>query len=81
MSEDEQPVATVVETTADKKMRDIDTDLYLKLREYPREELMSERKVVLRKLDCILMPLVSFHAFSVQRATKSLGPASFGHLL
>lgn len=45
--------------TAEKQMRDIGTDLYLEVRQYSREELDAERKVVLRKIDWVIMPLVS----------------------
>lgn len=45
---------------AEKQMRDIGADLYLEVRQYSREELEAERKVVLRKIDWVIMPMVSF---------------------
>ena len=43
---------------AEKQMRDIGADLYLEVRQYSREELDSERKIVLRKIDWVIMPMV-----------------------
>lgn len=43
---------------AEKQMRDIGADLYLEVRQYSREELDAERKVVLRKIDWVIMPMV-----------------------
>ncbi|KAF2003979.1 hypothetical protein P154DRAFT_572442 [Amniculicola lignicola CBS 123094] len=43
---------------AEKQMRDIGADLYLEVRQYSREELGAERKVVLRKIDWVIMPNV-----------------------
>jgi len=43
---------------AEKQMRDIGADLYLEVRQYSREELDAERKIVLRKIDWIIMPMV-----------------------
>jgi hypothetical protein len=45
---------------AEKQMRDIGADLYLEVRQYSREELEAERKVVLRKIDWVIMPMVCF---------------------
>jgi hypothetical protein len=47
-------------TAAEKQMKDIGADLYLEVRQYSREELESERKVVLRKIDWVIMPMVIF---------------------
>jgi hypothetical protein len=44
-----------------KKIRDIGADLYLEVQQYTREELDAERKIVLRKIDWVIMPMV-FHA-------------------
>jgi hypothetical protein len=43
---------------AEKQMRDIGADLYLEVRQYSREELESERAIVLRKIDWVIMPMV-----------------------
>ncbi|KAF1915901.1 major facilitator superfamily domain-containing protein [Ampelomyces quisqualis] len=43
---------------AEKQMRDIGADLYLEVRQYSREELDAERRVVLRKIDWIIMPMI-----------------------
>lgn len=45
---------------AEKQMRDIGADLYLEVRQYSREELDAERKIVLRKIDWIIMPMVPY---------------------
>jgi hypothetical protein len=42
----------------EKQMRDIGADLYLEVRQYSREELDAERKIVLRKIDWVIMPMV-----------------------
>jgi hypothetical protein len=47
---------------AEKQMRDIGADLYLEVRQYSREELDAERKIVLRKIDWIIMPMVRVHS-------------------
>lgn len=44
---------------AEKQMRDIGAELYLEVRQYSREELDAERKIVLRKIDWVIMPMVS----------------------
>lgn len=44
--------------SAEKQMQDIGADLYLEVRQYSREELEAERKVVLRKIDWVIMPMV-----------------------
>jgi hypothetical protein len=49
---------------AEKQMRDIGAELYLEVRQYSREELETERKVVLRKVDWVIMPMVSNNVFS-----------------
>jgi hypothetical protein len=43
---------------AEKQMRDIGADLYLEVQQYSREELEAERKIVLRKIDWVIMPMV-----------------------
>jgi hypothetical protein len=43
---------------AEKQMRDIGAELYLEVRQYSREELEAERKIVLRKIDRVIMPMV-----------------------
>lgn len=43
---------------AEQQMRDIGADLYLEMLQYTREELDAERKVVLRKIDWVIMPMV-----------------------
>jgi hypothetical protein len=45
----------------EKQMRDIGTDLYLEVQQYSREELEAERKVVMRKIDWVIMPMVTSH--------------------
>ena len=52
-------------SAAEKQMRDLGAELYLEVQQYSREELEAERKVVLRKIDWIIMPMVSLlHSFS-----------------
>lgn len=46
------------QVAAEKQMRDIGADLYLEVRQYSREELDAERKIVLRKIDWVIMPMV-----------------------
>lgn len=48
---------------AEKQMRDIGADLYLEVRQYSREELDAERKIVLRKIDWVIMPIVRLQSF------------------
>ncbi|CAN9443887.1 unnamed protein product [Alternaria alternata] len=43
---------------AEKQMRDIGADLYLEVQQYSREELEAERKIVLRKIDWVIMPMI-----------------------
>jgi len=43
---------------AEKQMRDIGAELYLEVRQYTRAELDEERKIVLRKIDWVIMPMV-----------------------
>ncbi|CAN9482148.1 unnamed protein product [Alternaria alternata] len=43
---------------AEKQMRDIGADLYLEVQQYSREELEAERKVVLKKIDWVIMPMI-----------------------
>lgn len=65
MSEKKDEISTAREPSVDeghiaaeKQMRDIGADLYLEVRQYSREELDAERKIVLRKIDWIIMPMV-----------------------
>ncbi|KAH9869390.1 hypothetical protein IAQ61_006596 [Plenodomus lingam] len=43
---------------AEKQMRDIGADLYLEVQQCSREELDAERKIVLRKIDWVIMPMI-----------------------
>lgn len=57
------PIATAPsieegQMAAEKQMRDIGADLYLEVQQYTREELDAERKIVLRKIDWVIMPMV-----------------------
>lgn len=47
------------QVAAEKQMRDIGAELYLEVQQYSREELDAERKIVLRKIDWVIMPMVS----------------------
>ncbi|KAF2030864.1 allantoin permease [Setomelanomma holmii] len=65
MAEKEHETSPVRESSVDdgqiaaeKQMRDIGADLYLEVRQYSREELDAERKVVLRKIDWVIMPMI-----------------------
>jgi hypothetical protein len=60
---------------AEKQMRDIGADLYLEVRQYSREELESERAIVLRKIDWVIMPMVRINSRSVD-STHSLTKAN-----
>jgi hypothetical protein len=53
----------------EKQMRDIGADLYLEVRQYSREELDAERKIVLRKIDWVIMPMVDFLLNSITAKT------------
>lgn len=64
MSEKENGIAPAPsvdegQLAAEKQMRDIGADLYLEVRQYTRAELDAERKIVLRKIDWVIMPMVS----------------------
>ncbi|KAK5134215.1 hypothetical protein LTR08_006875 [Meristemomyces frigidus] len=52
--------AEVDETLAQEKkgIRDVATDLFLEIQNYSPEELQSERAVVRRKLDMVIMPII-----------------------
>lgn len=70
MGEKEHDISTAREPSIDegqmaaaKQMRDIGADLYLEVQQYSREELETERKVVLRKIDWVIMPMVCFYIF------------------
>ncbi|CAI6340734.1 unnamed protein product [Periconia digitata] len=43
---------------AEKQIRDIGADLYLEVQQYSREELEAESKIVLRKIDRVIMPII-----------------------
>ncbi|KAF2113930.1 allantoin permease [Lophiotrema nucula] len=61
---------------AQKQMRDIGAELYLEVRQYSREELEAERKVVLRKIDWVIMPMICI-TYTIQFLDKlSLNYAS-----
>ncbi|KAF2019797.1 allantoin permease [Aaosphaeria arxii CBS 175.79] len=61
---------------AEKQMRDIGADLYLEVQQYSREELDAERKIVLRKLDWVIMPMICM-TYTIQFLDKlSLNYAS-----
>jgi hypothetical protein len=53
-----EPSVDEGQMAAEKQMRDIGADLYLEVRQYSREELEAERKIVLRKIDWVIMPMV-----------------------
>jgi hypothetical protein len=66
MSEKKDEISPVRDPSVDeghiaveKQMRDIGADLYLEVRQYSREELDAERKIVLRKIDWVIMPMVN----------------------
>jgi len=56
---------------AEKQMRDIGADLYLEVQQYSREELEAERKIVLRKIDWVIMPMVYFRISKSTASKKS----------
>ncbi|KAF1969488.1 allantoin permease [Bimuria novae-zelandiae CBS 107.79] len=59
-----------------KQMRDIGTELYLEVQQYSREELDAERKIVLRKIDWVIMPMICI-TYTIQFLDKlSLNYAS-----
>lgn len=53
-----EPSVDEGQMVAEKQMRDIGADLYLEVRQYSREELEAERKIVLKKIDWVIMPMV-----------------------
>jgi hypothetical protein len=57
--------------SAEKQMRDIGADLYLEVRQYSREELDAERKVVLRKIDWVIMPMVNLSSPSSHSVSQN----------
>ncbi|KAJ9645776.1 hypothetical protein H2201_003642 [Coniosporium apollinis] len=60
----------------EKQMRDIGADLYLEVQQYSAAELSSERAVVKRKLDLIIMPIICM-TYTIQFLDKlSLNYAS-----
>lgn len=44
---------------ADQHMQDIGAELYLEVQQYSKEELEAERKKVLKKIDRVILPIVS----------------------
>ncbi|KAF2251761.1 allantoin permease [Trematosphaeria pertusa] len=61
---------------AEKQMRDIGAELYLEVQQYSREELDAERKIVLRKIDWVIMPMICI-TYTIQFLDKlSLNYAS-----
>lgn len=65
MSEKKHDMSPVAEPSidegqlaAEKQMRDIGMNMYLEVQQYSREELDAERKIVLRKIDWVIMPIV-----------------------
>ena len=65
MSEKKHDISPIPEPSIDegqlaveKQMHDIGADLYLEVQQYSREELDAERKIVLRKIDWVIMPIV-----------------------
>lgn len=48
---------------AQKQIQDIGAELYLEIQQYSRESLEAERKVVLRKIDWVIMPMVSVYSY------------------
>lgn len=44
---------------AEKHMQDIGAELYLEVQQYSKEELEAERKKVLKKIDRVILPIVS----------------------
>jgi hypothetical protein len=52
------PAPSVAVEKAAPIMKDVGADLYLEVQQYSVEELESERKTVLRKIDWVIMPLV-----------------------
>jgi hypothetical protein len=53
-----EPSVDEGQLAVEKQMRDIGADLYLEVQQYSREELEAERKIVLRKIDWVIMPMV-----------------------
>lgn len=44
---------------AGQQMQDIGAELYLEVQQYSKEELEAERKKVLKKIDRVILPIVS----------------------
>ncbi|KAF2675785.1 allantoin permease [Lentithecium fluviatile CBS 122367] len=64
------------QSATEKQMRDIGADLYLEVQQYSREELDAERKIVLRKIDWVIMPMICI-TYTIQFLDKlSLNYAS-----
>ncbi|KAF2134682.1 allantoin permease [Dothidotthia symphoricarpi CBS 119687] len=88
MSEKKNDISPVAEPSvhegqmaAEKQMRDIGADLYLEVQQYSREELDAERKIVLRKIDWVIMPIVCM-TYMIQFLDKlSLNYASAYNLI
>ncbi|KAK3213939.1 hypothetical protein GRF29_28g1528121 [Pseudopithomyces chartarum] len=61
---------------AQKQIQDIGAELYLEIQQYSRESLEAERKVVLRKIDWVIMPMICI-TYTIQFLDKlSLNYAS-----
>jgi MFS family permease len=70
------PSINEAQLAAEKQMRDIGAELYLEVQQYTREELDAERKLVLRKIDWVIMPMICI-TYTIQFLDKlSLNYAS-----
>lgn len=54
----EPEVREAMPTKEDAGIRDVAADLFLEARQWSPEELQSERDLVRKKLDCIIMPML-----------------------
>lgn len=54
-----EPSLTEGQIAAEKGMRDIGAELFLEVQQYSEEELDVESKIVLRKIDWVIMPMVN----------------------
>ncbi|KAF2656466.1 MFS general substrate transporter [Lophiostoma macrostomum CBS 122681] len=70
------PSIDEAQIAAEKQMRDIGAELYLEVQQYTREELEAESKLVLRKIDWVIMPMICI-TYTIQFLDKlSLNYAS-----
>jgi hypothetical protein len=67
------PSINEAQLAAEKQMRDIGAELYLEVQQYTREELDAERKLVLRKIDWVIMPMVQYMHASATLVHPYLG--------